>query len=527
MSAAAAPLPPEPLLEAVGLTKRFGAFTALDAVSIRLIGGEVHALLGENGAGKSTLVKCILGYYAPDAGAVLLNGREQTIDNPRDARRLGIGMVYQHFTLVPAMTVLENLVMARAAVPRVVDWKRERQTLAAFLDTMPLKIPLDVPVHRLSAGERQKTEILKELYLGSRVLILDEPTSVLTPEEAREVLGFLRGRARQTGMAILLITHKFSEVTSFCDRVTVLRRGAHVGEGAVGALSTAAMARLMIGERTLAAVPERRPAKGEARTVLHMSGVRAGGTGRGAIDLAGLCVRAGEIVGIAGISGNGQTTLVDVLSGQTPAESGAVLVDGKPYRATRTQAQERRVRCLPEEPLRNACVGRMSVAQNLAFRRFDRADDGTVVRLVDRARQRRDAERLIAAYRVKTQGPGAPIATLSGGNVQRAVLARELDDEANLLVVANPCFGLDFGAVADIRAQLVAARNRGTAVLLLSEDLDEVVALADRILVLFAGRIVFETGGGAATDTTEIGARMAGHVGAGHSGAGHSGAEHS
>ncbi len=498
-----------PLLEAVGLTKRFGAFTALSDVSIRLMPGEVHALLGENGAGKSTLVKCILGYYAPDGGAVILEGREREIASPRDARRLGLGMVYQHFTLVPAMTVLENLVMARADVPSVVNWAKERAALSAFLQTMPLKVPLDVPVHRLSAGERQKTEILKELYLQSRVLILDEPTSVLTPEEAQEVLGFLRARAQETGMAVLLITHKFAEVTAFCDRVSVLRRGHYAGGGMVVELSTAEMARMMIGERTLASVPARAPVEEQARTVLAVD-VQAG-HGRGAIHVQGLRVQAGEIVGIAGISGNGQTTLMGVLSGQEEVLGGEILVEGAPYHARRGEAQARRVRCLPEEPLRSTCVGRMSVAENLDFRRFDRAADGKRIRLLNRKRQLREAERLIEAYAVKTQGPDAPIATLSGGNVQRAVLARELDSDASLLAVANPCFGLDFGAVADIRAELMAARNKGSAVLLISEDLDEVVALADRILVMFEGRIVFETHGGAAADVMEIGAHMAGH----------------
>ena len=500
-----------PLLEAVGLTKRFGAFTALSDVSIRLMPGEFHALLGENGAGKSTLVKCILGYYTPDSGDVLLDGRQQAIANPRDARRAGIGMVYQHFTLVPAMTVLENLVMARAEVPAIIDWRAERRALEAFLATMPLKVALDVPVDRLTAGERQKTEILKELYLGARVLVLDEPTSVLTPDEAREVLGFLRRRAQDTGMTVLLITHKFSEVTAFCDRVSVLRRGQHVGGGTVGALSTADMAKLMIGERTLSGVPDRKDLDGEARVVLSISGVRAGASARGAINIADLTVRAGEIVGIAGISGNGQKTLVDVLSGQIKPNAGTIIVEGAPYDASRAAAQQRKVRCLPEEPLRNACVGGMSVAENLSFRRFDRNADEKVVWLVDRARQRREAERLIASYSIKTQGPNAPIAALSGGNVQRSVLARELEGHTHLLVVANPCFGLDFGAVADIRAQLIEARNRGTAVLLLSEDLDEIVALADRIHVIFEGRLIFESPGGAAADMMRIGAHMAGH----------------
>ena len=501
-----------PILEAVGLTKRFGAFTALDDVSIGLMAGEFHALLGENGAGKSTLVKCMLGYYHPDAGGVILDGREQQIDSPRDARRLGIGMVYQHFTLVPAMTVLENLVMSRTDVPRIIDWAGERRTLSAFLDTMPLKVPLDTPVDRLSSGERQKTEILKQLYLGSRILVLDEPTSVLTPDEAREVLGFLRARATDTGMSVLLITHKFAEVTAFCDRVTVLRRGAKAGEGIVGDLSNREMAQMMIGERELASVPERTPRPEASAPVLKMSQLRSGDGGtRGSVAIEALQVHAGEIVGIAGISGNGQTRLVELLSGQASKSAGSIEVQGEPYDASRAAAQAMKVRCLPEEPLRNACVGTMSVSDNLAFRTFDRTSAGVPIRLLDRGRMRREAERLIAAYSIKTQSPASRIATLSGGNVQRAVLARELQGETDLLVAANPCFGLDFGAVADIRAQLIAARNRGTAVLLVSEDLDEVVALSDRILVMFEGRIVYECEGGAGADTTAIGSHMAGH----------------
>ncbi|NDW07598.1 ABC transporter ATP-binding protein [Jiella pacifica] len=508
-----------PLLEAIGLTKRFGAFTALDAVSIELHAGEFHALLGENGAGKSTLVKCMLGYYHPDDGSVILDGREQTIASPRDARRLGIGMVYQHFTLVPSMTVLENLVMSRTEVPGVIDWKSERRALSQFLETMPLKVPLDTKVDRLSSGERQKTEILKQLYLGSRVLVLDEPTSVLTPDEAREVLGFLRALASESGMSVLLITHKFAEVTAFCDRVTVLRKGAKVGAGKVAELSTADMAEMMIGERELAAVPDRVAHAGETEPVLSARNLVSGDAGtRGSVAIEQLDVRAGEIVGIAGISGNGQTRLVELISGQARPDAGEIRVKGKTYDASRAAAQAMKVRCLPEEPLRNACVGKMSVAENLAFRAFDRAPDGKPRRLLDKGGMRRDAERLIAAYSVKTQSPSARIETLSGGNVQRAVLARELSGETDLLVAANPCFGLDFGAVADIRAQILKARNDGAAVLLVSEDLDEVVALSDRIAVMFEGRIVFECEGGEKADTRQIGAHMAGHSAAGTEG---------
>ena len=501
-----------PILEAIGLTKRFGAFTALNDVTIALMAGEFHAILGENGAGKSTLVKSMLGYYHPDAGAIVLDDREVTIANPRDARRLGIGMVYQHFTLVPAMTVLENLVMSRVDVPTVIDWASERKTLSAFLETMPLKVPLDTPVDRLSSGERQKTEILKQLYLKSRILVLDEPTSVLTPEEARQVLGFLRALAGETGMAVLLITHKFSEVTAFCDRVTVLRKGAKVGEGLVADLSTKEMAAMMIGERELTQAPGRAEHPRSAEPVLTLQNLKSGDSGtRGSVAIDDLVVHGGEIVGIAGISGNGQTRLVELISGQADKTSGEIRVKGVAYDASRAAAQAMKVRCLPEEPLRNACVGRMSVSDNIAFRTFDRDASGSKLRLLDKKRMRERAEDLIAAYSIKTQGPLAPIQTLSGGNVQRAVLARELAGETDLLVAANPCFGLDFGAVADIRAQLIAARNRGTAVLLVSEDLDEIVALSDRICVMFEGCIVFECAGGEAVDTTLIGTHMAGH----------------
>ena len=506
-----------PLLEAIGLTKRFGAFTALDAVSIELHAGEFHALLGENGAGKSTLVKCMLGYYHPDDGSVILDGREQTIASPRDARRLGIGMVYQHFTLVPSMTVLENLVMSRTEVPRVIDWKAERKALSQFLETMPLKVPLDTKVDRLSSGERQKTEILKQLYLGSRVLVLDEPTSVLTPDEAREVLGFLRDLASKSGMSVLLITHKFAEVTAFCDRVTVLRKGTKVGAGKVAELSTTDMAEMMIGERELAAVPDRVVHPVTSEPVLSARNLVSGDAGtRGSVAIENLQVRAGEIVGIAGISGNGQTRLVELISGQARPDGGEIRVKGEAYDASRAAAQAMKVRCLPEEPLRNACVGKMSVAENLAFRAFDRNGDGKPRRLLDKGGMRREADRLIAAYSVKTQSPSARIETLSGGNVQRAVLARELSGETDLLVAANPCFGLDFGAVADIRAQILKARNDGAAVLLVSEDLDEVVALSDRIAVMFEGRIVFECEGGEKADTRQIGAHMAGHSASEH-----------
>src|SRR4051794_6712141 len=359
-------------VDAIAMTMRFGVFTTLDQVELKVRPGSFHALLGENGAGKSTLVKCIMGYYRPTEGAVLVGGREQAIANPKDAHGLGLGMVYQHFTLVPAMTVAENLVLARDDVPAIVDWKKERQALDAFLDRMPFKVPLGSRVSDISAGERQKCEILKQLYLKRRFLILDEPTSVLTPGEADEVLGMLRAMVERGELTILMITHKFREVMAFADEVTILRRGKLAGHGKVADLTPDTMARAMIGAEQLTVQPARSGAAGETR--LELSGVRAlDDAGVIAVNDVSLTVRAGEIVGIAGVSGNGQRQLVEVLAGQRAAESGEVRVAGVAYHASREDMRRHKMSLLPEEPLKNACVGGMSVADNIAFREFDRA----------------------------------------------------------------------------------------------------------------------------------------------------------
>jgi simple sugar transport system ATP-binding protein len=496
-------------VETFGIGKRFGDVVALENISVRVRPASVHALLGENGAGKSTLVKCIMGYYRPDAGSVIVGAREVDIASPRQAHALGLGMVYQHFTLVPHMTVLENLVMARADVPMVIDWSTERRRLEEFLGTMPFTVPLDVPVSGLAAGEKQKAEILKQLYLRSRFLILDEPTSVLTPNEADEILGMMRDMAHAGRITVLIITHKFREVRAFADEVSVLRRGRHVGGGATDSLTADDMARMMVGDQEIRAMSGRdtRPA-GAVR--LELDGLAADDDeGLPAVSGVSLTVRGGEIVGIAGVSGNGQSELVQVLAGQRDSSAGEIRVAGERYRARRAEMLRHRVALLPEEPLRNACIPKMSVAENMAFRWFDQAPYAFGPWL-NHGAFRHAAERLIARYRVKTPSPEAPIATLSGGNVQRAVLARELSGEVDVLIAANPVFGLDFAAVADIHAQIMAVRNRGAAVLLVSEDLDELLELSDRLVVMFGGRFVHETTP-AHADLTAIGRYMAGH----------------
>jgi simple sugar transport system ATP-binding protein len=496
-------------VDAIAMTMRFGDFLALDDVELKVRPGTFHALLGENGAGKSTLVKCIMGYYHATQGDVVVGGREQIIANPKQAHALGLGMVYQHFTLVPAMTVAENLVLARDDVPAVVDWGKEKTELEAFLARMPFRVPLDAKVSDISAGERQKCEILKQLYLKRRFLILDEPTSVLTPGEADEVLGMLRAMVVKGELTILMITHKFREVMAFADEVTILRRGKLAGKGKVAELTPDDMARTMIGAEELTVQPARTGEVGTARLELEKL-VALDDAGAIAVNNVSLIVRAGEIVGIAGVSGNGQRQLVEVLAGQREAESGDIRVAGDPYHAAREEMRRHKMSLLPEEPLKNACVGGMSVADNIAFREFDRAPFASGGWWLNKSAFREDAKTKIARYRIKTRTPDTPIAALSGGNVQRAVLARELGGDVEVLIAANPCFGLDFAAVAQIHAEIMAARNRGAAVLLVSEDLDELLELSDRLVVMFHGQLVYEARASEA-DLTEIGRHMAGH----------------
>ncbi len=512
-----------PVLETIGLGKRFGEVVALDDVSLRLERGTVHALLGENGAGKSTLVKCVMGYHPATSGRVLVDGAEARIKSPRDAAALGIGMVYQHFTLVDNMTVGENLVLARQNHPFVFDWAAEHAAVGAFMTRMPFRLDPMQPVRTLAAGEKQKLEILKQLYLGSTTMILDEPTSVLTPDEADEVLGLLRGMTQESSagssdassdgkrLTILMISHKFREVMRFCDEVTVLRRGRLAGRGRVADLTPESMARMMVGEEPPRAARDRK-ARAPGPPILEVDGLCADDDlGTIAVNDMSLRVHGGEIVGIAGVSGNGQEELVEVLAGQRLARAGKIVISGTRYHGGRSQMRALKVSCLPDEPLRNACVGAMSVAENVGFRRFDRAPFTWAKALVRRGALRRHAQGLIGEYGIRTSGPDAPIASLSGGNVQRAVLARELNGEVAMLVASNPCFGLDFAAVAEIRTRILDARNRGAAVLLISADLDEVFALADRIIVISEGRAVHETPIEQA-DIAVVGRFMAGHT---------------
>lgn len=508
-------------LETVNLSKYFGSFTALHQVNMRVEPGSVHALLGENGAGKSTLVKCVAGFQQAEQGNILLDGREQDIHNPMVARHLGIGMVYQHFTLAPGMTVAENLLLAAGQLPAYINWKKQRAALQAFLESTPFQLDLDARPANLSAGEKQKLELLKQLYLQPRLLILDEPTSVLTPQEADEVLGHVRSIARSGQCTVIMITHKFREVMAYTDAVTVLRRGQAVHHCKVADTQPALLAEAMMGTQnpatqapatTSAAAPNPSLTIRNGTPALHIQQLQAlGDRGTLAVHNLSLQVQPGEILGVAGVSGNGQRELVEALIGQRPRLSGKVEVAGQPYQAKRQENHHLKVRSLPEEPLRNACVAEFSVAENMALRDFDQAPLSwhSLLRF---ARWRERAKDWISSYGIKTQGPDAAMQSLSGGNVQRAVLARELAGDINVLIASNPVFGLDFAAVAEIHNRIRQVRSNKGAVLLLSEDLDELLELSDRIVVMSEGRIVFETPAQGA-DRQLLGA----HMGGGHS----------
>ena len=512
-------------VEMLNFSKRFGSLQALDDVSMTVEAGSFHALLGENGAGKSTLVKALIGFYSADTGQVLVDGREHAIHSPRDAAALGIGMIFQHFTVVPGMSVAENLALAQRDLGAVIDWKAERARLSEFMATAPFPLKLDARVAELAAGEKQKLEILKALYARRRFLVLDEPTSVLTPHEADEVLGQMKALCKAQQLTVLIITHKFREVFGFCDEVTVLRRGRRTGGTQVAATTRDELAGWMMGVSTedvsatsaaataaavgTAVAADVQPGRGTPR--LAVGGLKVAGVeGRTAVDGLTLNVMPGEIVGVAGVSGNGQRELVAALTGALPIAGGQVWVDGQPYLPTRKAMRTLGVRSLPEEPLHNACVGKLPVAENLALRSFDRAPLARGPWL-SRSAMRAQALLKIAAFKVKTPGPDAPIETLSGGNVQRAVLARELEGSPRLLIVANPCFGLDFQASAEIHARLRAARDAGAGVLLVSEDLDEILALASRMVVLSHGHVGLECPTEGA-DVGRIGRAMAGDL---------------
>jgi simple sugar transport system ATP-binding protein len=474
------------------ITKRFPGVLANDAVDFEVLQGEIHALLGENGAGKSTLSNILTGLYRPDEGEILLRGEPVVFHSPRDAIDAGIGMVHQHFRLAASFSVAENLVLGHRDAadrglllePDVIDGR--------ILDLsrryrMPVKPR--ARIWQLSVGEQQRVEILKALYRGARVLILDEPTSQLTPQEAEDLFKTLRLMAGE-GRAVIFISHKLEEVMAVSNRVTVLRRGKVIGTTMTSQTNTRELARMMVGRDVVFTQKKDQP-QASARTVaLELRAVGAhGDIGVPALHDVDLTVHSGEIVGVAGVAGNGQRELAEVITGLRRRRSGRVLLMGRAMRGgDPMEAIRQGIAYVPDDRLGTGVAPSLSVAENLVLKAFRRPPVSTLGVLHPR-RITGNAVHLMQRFNIGAPSPQTPTRQLSGGNIQKVLLARELSSQPRLLVASSPTSGLDVAATDSVRALLLEAAERGVAILLISEDLEEILALSDRIAVLYNGRI--------------------------------------
>jgi ABC-type uncharacterized transport system ATPase subunit len=498
----------EPLLKVEGIDKSFGPIKANDGVSMSVLSGEVHALLGENGAGKSTLVKILYGVERPDRGRILIAGREETIGSPARARELGLGMVFQDLWLVPAFTVWENIALHLPATGMLLRPQRFKEELAAQAARFGLAVDPDAKVGELSLGERQRVELLKVLLAGARILILDEPTSALTPVESEKLFAVLR-RIRATGASIILITHKLRDVRAVADRVTVLRQGqVTLAARPAAEVDDRELVEAMVGTSVQQAINrERRPSTAPPALELRSIRVR-NGSGCG-LESVSLEVRAGEILGIAGVAGNGQKELAEVAIGALRPAAGSVRVGQREVTAGSPAAfRAAGVVAVPADPMREFVVPGLSLAQHAAL-------FGAGAVRGSRRRHTRDAELRLraAASRCGLDLPDSKrrLDRLSGGNVQRVVLALALGQPAAVVVACDPTRGLDVRASEQTHALLLACRAKGSAILLISEDLDELLALCDRIAVIRQGRIVAALAAGAA-DRAGLGRLMVGEA---------------
>ena len=472
-----------------GISKAFPGVLANSDVTLSVGEGEVRALLGENGAGKSTLVKILYGLYQPDSGSIEVDGRTVSIRSPRDAMTLGIGMIHQHFTLVPVHTVWENVVLGLA--PN--DGKPlSRHAAAAEIDALGKKYGLEVDpfarIDQLSVGMQQKVEILKALYRRARILVLDEPTAVLTPGEAENLFSFLR-EFRASGNTVLFITHKLAEVFSVADSVTVLRGGRNAGDFRVRDASESDLVTCMVGRELV--LTEGKPAGSPGNVVLDVRALSIlGDRGNRVVDTLSLSVRAGEILGIAGVSGNGQEELADVLCGLRIPESGEILLDGRSIRPGVPEAAfQAGTGYIPADRHREGLVLDMTVEENLILKNLSAYSRFGFLRM---KKVRENAERLIKQFGIKNTSPASNFKGLSGGNQQKIVAAREIEAGSRLLVAVQPTRGLDLGAADHVHRTLLDERDRGKAVFLVSTELSEVLKLSDRIAVIFRGRILGE-----------------------------------
>jgi general nucleoside transport system ATP-binding protein len=498
-------------VEMRGISKRFPGVVANDGVDFEAAVGEVHALLGENGAGKSTLSNILTGLYRPDEGEIRLYGEPVVFDSPRDALDAGIGMVHQHFRLVQPFTVAENVALGEHRAGERgsfrIDPRRIESRVIELGERYGMAVNPKARIFQLSVGEQQRVEILKALYRDARVLILDEPTAVLTPQEARMLFGTLRQMV-DDGRTVIFISHKLNEVTAVSDNVTVLRGGRSVATVATAETTARSLASLMVGREFSDAPREPRPAAGNP--VLELDDLWVAGSGsRPAARGVSLTVGAGEIVGVAGVSGNGQRELGEAIAGLRPPSRGGIRVAGKAVRGGDPRAAlDAGIAFVPEDRLATGAAPGLSIASNLILRgyRSKSLSRGPML-LFDRIRER--AVRLIASYKIAAPGPSTPVRVLSGGNLQKVVLARELSGEPRVIVAASPTQGLDVGATESVRAYLREAAGSGIAVLVFSEDLDELLEIADRIAVIYEGFILGEMRAEGA-DVEEIGLLMAG-----------------
>lgn len=490
-------------LSARGVTKRFPGVVANDDVDFDLLPGEVHTLLGENGAGKSTLASVLCGLYRPDEGAVLRNGTQVRLSSPRHGLQHGIAMVHQHFRLVDRFSVAENVVLGDKQLPIFIDQQVINERVSKIADEFGLPIDPQAVVGDLSAGQRQRVEIIKALYQGADILLLDEPTALLAPPEVEKLFDTVRAMAK-AGKSVVFVSHKLGEVVDISDRITVMRDGKVTGSVARGEADARRLAELMVGREIDLAPRKAALPPGEVQLTLHNVSLHRDGAA--VVDNVSLQVHSGEIVGVAGVSGNGQRDLAELVAGLQAPTGGVISVGGSEMNGSGTRVMRKcGLAYVPEDRLGTGLSPSLSIIDNMVLTR----PRGL---FVDRKAAREEAERFITDLEIKTPGADTPTRKLSGGNSQKVLLAREIfaqSESCTVLVVCSPTRGLDVGAVETVHKVLDEARANGKAVLLISEDLDEVLTLADRVLVLYRGKVVYEADS-EDIDVEQVGMAMAG-----------------
>lgn len=498
------------LVEMKGITKRFPGVLANDNIDFSVAPGEIHALLGENGSGKSTLMSILAGLYRPDRGTILIRGREVALRSPRDAIRHGIGMVHQHFKLVENFTVTENIILGHWETPLFQDQKKLSQKIAGLAGKFGLGVDPGARISQLSVGEKQRVEILKMLYRGSDLLIMDEPTAVLTPQEAAELFVNLKKFA-ESGRSVVLITHKLNEVMSVAHRVTVLRAGRVEAVLGREEVSERKLARLMVGRDIAAAEKQAECCQGEV--VLELQGVSAAkDVGRQGLKKVSFTVRRGEIFGVAGVAGNGQKELAEAVAGLRWVHSGRILISGvNVTNLSPGTIAGMGVSYVPEDRLGIGLVPGLGIVDNIILKNY-RKPPVAGRWLINYRRAGQEAHRLVKEFDIKVADFRAPVSLLSGGNMQRLLLAREILGSPSLMVVVYPVRGLDVGAAESVHRMLLEMRRKGTAILMISEDLDEIIKLSDRIGVMFEGSMAGVLPGGD-VKPEEIGLLMMGSAG--------------